>query len=121
MVCVRGETDIKFIELTQGRRAMIDDDDFERVSQYKWHWNKGHYRNFETNKDSSGYARRNVSKGKNENGKRRMETVWLHRFIMNAPPGLVVDHLRDTLDNRKEHLRVVTQQQNMTNRRDNVA
>lgn len=40
----------------------------------------------------------------------------LHRVIMNCPPGKVVDHInRDTLDNRKENLRICSVSQNTVN------
>ena len=43
-------------------------------------------------------------------------TVYLHRLIMNAPEGMEVDHIsRDTLDNRRCNLRVVTHHQNLQN------
>lgn len=44
----------------------------------------------------------------------------LHRFILglNHGDGKIVDHINgDTLDNRRENLRVVTHQTNMVNRR----
>ncbi len=43
---------------------------------------------------------------------------FLHRFITHAPKGKVVDHInRNTLDNRRENLRVVTIQENLWNQR----
>lgn len=48
------------------------------------------------------------------------KAIFLHRFIMDCPIKMVVDHINgDTFDNRKENLRVVTHQQNCLNRRIN--
>lgn len=44
--------------------------------------------------------------------------VRLHRFIMDAPPGSLVDHINgNTLDNRKSNLRICTLSENAMNRR----
>ena len=50
------------------------------------------------------------------------EIIALHRLVMEPiPDGLVVDHInRDTLDNRKANLRIVTQQENTWNCDDSV-
>lgn len=41
---------------------------------------------------------------------------YLHRAVMSAPRGLMVDHINgDKLDNRKSNLRLVTRSQNQTN------
>lgn len=71
-------------------RALIDLDDIEKAKLYKWRL-------------SAGYAHN--------------DTISLHRLIMNAPKGVVIDHInRNKLDNRKCNLRICTQQQNSMNR-----
>ena len=42
--------------------------------------------------------------------------IKLHRYIMNCPEDMVVDHINhNTLDNRKENLRICTKKQNERN------
>ncbi|MBY0052294.1 HNH endonuclease [Brevibacillus agri] len=44
--------------------------------------------------------------------------ISLHRFLLDDPEGLEVDHINhDTLDNRRQNLRAVTQQVNAQNRK----
>lgn len=84
------------IELTQGKKAIIDAEDYTRVSKTSWCYDK-----------SNGYP---VSRIK---GKR----VRLHRFILNNPEARYVDHVnRDKLDNRKINLRICDSSQNVRNR-----
>jgi hypothetical protein len=48
---------------------------------------------------------------------RRQTSLQLHRLIMNTPKGMQTDHISgDTLDNRKENLRVATSAENSRNR-----
>jgi hypothetical protein len=89
---------VKKIPLTKGYYAIVDDDDYERVSQFKWTYSKG-------------YAVRSV---KDEQG--RWVHQLLHRFILNAPEELKVDHINgNALDNRKSNLRLCTQKDNSRN------
>lgn len=91
------------IILKSGEIVLVDEADFAWLSKRKWAAAKswgGIYA-----KCGQPYA-----------GHTRM-----HRAIMNAPAGMVVDHINgNTLDNRRENLRVCTHQQNMCNRKDNA-
>lgn len=50
-------------------------------------------------------------------GQIKGKVTSLHRFILDAPENLVVDHINgDTLDNRRSNLRLATKSQNQWNR-----
>lgn len=87
----------KAIPLTQGKYALVDEEDYERVVQYNWCITK------------QGYA------GTRTGGK----LILMHRFIMGVTDRkVVVDHIfHNTLDNRKSQLRVCTQRGNTQNAR----
>lgn len=94
---------MKIIPLTQGKVALVDDEDFELVSQYKWS---------AAAKKQMWYAHRGVKR----NGK--WTTIDMHRFIMNPKSGGEIDHISTNgLDNRKKNLRVVSKSQNRFNQR----
>lgn len=77
--------------------ALVDDDDFERLSNHKWSAGPRHV-----------YRRARDSRGS--------RIVLLHREIMCPPDGLVVDHIDgDPLNNQRSNLRVCTSQQNSFN------
>ena len=99
---------MKLIPLTQGKFAMVDDDDFDFLNQ--WKWNAGLKKSTNTY-----YASRNQRTVKKN---ARQETIRMHRVIMNAGKGQIVDH-RDgnTLNNQKNNLRFCTNGQNSANRR----
>lgn len=48
---------------------------------------------------------------------RKKKTVLLHRHIMDAKPGEIIDHINgNPLDNRRQNLRLCTHSQNAMNR-----
>ena len=94
---------MKEIELTQGKVALVDDEDYEYLRQWKW------YYGCEGGKNKSGYAVRSIT-----NPKRAL--IFMHRVIMSTPTGMETDHINcNKIDNRKENLRVCTRLQNKKN------
>lgn len=89
----------KTIQLTQGKQALVDSDDYERLSARKWCVTP------------YGYAVRNGWERK------RGTNILMHREVIKVPSYLHVDHINgDKLDNRKLNLRVATPQQNQYNK-----
>ena len=94
---------MKEIKLTRGESALINDEDFEWINSYNW----------ALHPQGNGYAVRKGSKAKGE-----PRTVNMHRMIMQSKPGEHVDHINlNSLDNRKENLRIANIQTNAFNRR----
>lgn len=92
------------IPLTKGYTALIDEEDYERVSQRNWQANIRHY---------TVYAQTNKL------GTR--SSISLHRFLLDAPSGVWVDH-RDGngLNCCKSNLRFATPTENQSNKRRNA-
>lgn len=103
---------MKEIPLTKGYVALVDDEDFERVSEYKWHpkvvVKKGEVKRV--------YAYRNT----------QVDGVWtrqsMHTFILNLGSlgrEIGADHRdHNGLNNQqKSNLRIATKTQNMQNMR----
>jgi len=96
---------MKTIPVSQGRTALIDDEDFEIVSQNKWSLKK-------SNHDRTEYAHRSIK----VNGK--WTHVSLHRFILNPPSKMEVDHIDGNgLNCQRANMRLCTHKQNMRNMR----
>lgn len=90
---------MKEISLTQGKAAIVDDDDYESINAHKWHY------------VNVGYASR-YSGG----GRKNRKTDYMHIAVMGKQSGMEIDHINgNKLDNRKENLRHVTHSQNMQN------
>lgn len=97
---------MKEIQLTQGQVAIVDDEDYELLNSHRWYaaWAPG---------TESFYVIR-----KSPRVLRKRRTIHMHREIMGATKGEYVDHINhDTLDNRKENLRLCSNSQNHANQR----
>ena len=84
------------IPLTQGKYAIIDPDDYERINRHKW---------YTYMKNRTYYAIR--GQWSPSQGKRL--TISMHREILRVPDDLFVDHINHNgSDNRKANLRPAT-------------
>jgi hypothetical protein len=97
-------TPTREIPLTKGQVAIVDAKHYDRiVAMGKWHA-------LFCKATNSYYAARSQTKKR---------YVYMHRLVMNAPPGAIVDHRRqsETLRNTEDNLRLVTRRQNNLNSR----
>lgn len=94
---------MKIILTKKGEKIFIDDNQYERLSKYKW---------YVVNDDSGNkYARRNGGKFPHQT------CVSMHREIINPQKKLQVDHIDGNgLNNQGSNLRVCTNSQNSANR-----
>ena len=98
---ITGDSIMKRIPLTNGKFAIVDDEDYERLSQYSWYTSKGR---------NTYYARRSI---KEDN---KWKVRFMHHDIINVPIGFQTDHKnRKGYDNRKDNLRICTHAQNIQN------
>lgn len=93
----------KLIPISSGKAyALVDDGDFEYLSQFKWRL-------------SAGYARHSISNGR-INGKRKFKEFYMHKIVNKTPDGMETDHIdRNRLNNQKSNLRACTHAQNQRN------
>ena len=93
---------MKEINLTQGKVALVSDEDYDYLSQFKWHCSKCR---------NNYYAARTV----NMNGKSGHQ-ILMHKEIMPCDKSMVVDHIdHNGLNNQRENLRICTYSQNACN------
>lgn len=84
----------RHIVLVSGEKCLVDEEDFERLSQYRW-------------RITDGYARSYINR----------KHVMMHRLLIDVPKGKEVDHINgNRLDNRKSNLRLVSRSQNSANK-----
>lgn len=94
---------MKKIKLTQGKFALVSDEDYEFLSQWRWYAHKGH---------KTYYARRNSSR---VNGKQI--TIHMHRVIAERMEIKSPDHTdQNGLNNQRNNLREATISQQAINR-----
>lgn len=93
---------MKKIPLTQGQVALVDDEDYKWLSQWKW---------LAVRHRGGFYAARQP-----HGPHRGRKLVFMHRQLMNCPDNLEVDH-RDLnkLNNQKDNLRICTRRENSVN------
>lgn len=93
---------VAFIDLTRGVRALVDDEDVERLAGYTWCVTAKH--------EGALYAhafRKGIG-----------GFISMHRLLLDAPRHLIVDHVNGNgLDNRRANLRLATPAGNARNRR----
>ncbi len=93
------------VPLSRGQFARVDQRDYYVLSKFKWSI---------LDQGEKFYAIHNVW----DDYAQKYRGVLMHSFLMNPPDHLVVDHENgDGLDNRRANLRVVSQMQNVWNRK----
>jgi hypothetical protein len=93
------------IPLTHGKYAIVDQQDYERFSQYKWFVRGG---------KRTSYAARAARRAE----KRKRKIVLMHREVLKVQDDVLVDHInRDGLDNRRANLRPASNAENVRNSR----
>jgi hypothetical protein len=93
------------IPLTQGKYAIVDPEDYDRLRKYKWHVQKSAH---------TFYAVHSLTNGKKEPRK----NLQMHNLVINVPPGMYCDHINHKgFDNRKANLRAASGTQSVWHRR----
>jgi hypothetical protein len=91
------------IYVSEGKYAIVDQKDFYWLNTFEW-----------LVKQNNGISYAVRFDNHCDNGPKLLS---LHREIMNAPPGLLVDHRNNiSLDNRRDNLRLATRSQNNCNK-----
>jgi hypothetical protein len=95
---------IAYIPLTQDMFSLVDWDDALILEQWNWYayWSKGLKSYYAVRMEREGVPKRIL--------------IRMHRQITGATPGLVVDHQNhQTIDNRRDNIKICTQAENMRN------
>ena len=95
------------IPLSRGLVAIVDDEDFEWLSQWKWSASKQGRDRWR--------AMRVLWNGGNQ------KAILMHRLLLGATAEQTVDHINgNPLDNRRANLRLCSQRKQCLNRRGNL-
>jgi hypothetical protein len=98
---------MKYIELTKGKRAIVDDEDYPYLSRFSWHI--GEHRGIER---AVMRIRGNREDGE---GRRKAANIYMEQLLLPAKNGLVYIHLnKNSLDCRKENLHLTSKQHAMS-------
>jgi hypothetical protein len=106
---IRGDITAIFIKRKDGTiiETIIDTNDLKLMEHFKNTWRAGS----NCNTDDL-YAVSSIQRNL------KIKAVLLHRFLLDDPEGLVIDHINhNTLDNRRCNLRAITNGQNQQNRK----
>jgi len=96
---------MRHLKLNGNYSTIVDDEDYRSLVKFRWYTI--------SSKTSGPYASRSLKVTKN-----KRVVIMLHRYILELAPWdkRVVDHVNgNTLDNRKENLRIVSRHQNNMN------
>jgi hypothetical protein len=94
---------MKRVFITRGLFCLVDDDDYPNLIKRQW---------------QASSSRDRIYAIRTDGWKESKKTVRMHRFIMKAKSGEQVDHINgNTLDNRKQNLRICNNEQNGWNKK----
>jgi hypothetical protein len=91
---------IKTINLTQGYTAIVDDEDFDRVNQFKWHI------------VNHTYGRFAASRGPSKLTSNKRKLIVMHKFIWNNGNDKIVHNDGNRLNNQKNNFHICTKKEN---------
>lgn len=90
---------MKYIKLTKGYFAKVDDEDYKWLNAYKWR----------ATFSGSGAGPYAVRTGRKIEGAMCGKKIYMHRQIKMPPDKMVVDHLNNNpLDNQRANLEITT-------------
>ncbi len=91
---------MKKLKLTRGKYALVDDEDFKSLSNFKWYASR------------RGYAISNPYMDG------MSKVIYMHRLVIKTPKNFHTDHINhNKLDNRRSNLRIANKFQNNSNKK----